>query len=193
MLTIGVTGGTGSGKSTVCSYLKEKGAKIIDADALAREIVEKGKPALSEIVEAFSDEILLSDGSLDRKKLGEIVFASSEKLNILNEITHKYIIEEIKKRVSNSEAALTVIDAALIFETELFKLCDKTIAVVAKKKEREKRIIKRDALSDRVAKNRIASQKENDFYEKNSDFVIVNDGDLSDLELKIDEVLKELM
>lgn len=193
MLIIGVTGGTGSGKSTVCSYLKEKGAKIIDADALAREIVEKGKPALSEIVEAFSDEILLSDGSLDRKKLGEIVFASSEKLNILNEITHKYIIEEIKKRVSNSEAALTVIDAALIFETELFKLCDKTIAVVAQKKEREKRIIKRDALSDRVAKNRIASQKENDFYEKNSDLVIVNDGDLSDLELKIDEVLKELM
>ena len=137
---LGVTGGTGSGKSTVCEYLKEKGAKIIDADIVAREIVMKGKPALFEIEEAFGSDVLFSDGSLDRKKLGKIVFASSEKLNILNGITHKYIIEEIKNRVSESDENLVIIDAALLFETELFKLCHKTVAVTADKKEREKRI-----------------------------------------------------
>ncbi|MBE7027644.1 MAG: dephospho-CoA kinase [Ruminococcaceae bacterium] len=193
MLIVGVTGGTGSGKSTICAYFKEKGAKIIDADIIARDIVKEGKPALFEIKEAFGSDILFSDGSLDRKKLGKIVFASSEKLNILNGITHKYIIKEIKDRVFSSSEEMVVIDAALLFETELFKLCDKTIAVTAPENERKKRIIKRDSLDVQTAKNRISSQKENSFYEEHSDYVIVNDGDLDGLKFKAGRVLKELM
>lgn len=193
MLVLGVTGGTGSGKSTVCEYLKENGAKIIDADIVAREIVMKGKPALLEIEEAFGSEVLFSDGSLDRKKLGKIVFASGEKLNILNRITHKYIIEEIKNRVNEAEEKLVVIDAALLFETELFKLCQKTLAVLADKKEREKRILKRDSIESETAKNRIASQKESEFYETHSDYVIVNDAGVEELKYQVNELIKELM
>lgn len=193
MLVLGITGGTGSGKSTVCSYLEKKGAYIIDADLVAREIVEKGRPALCEIKEAFGEDILFEDGSLDRKKLGRIVFASAQKLNILNEITHKYIIAEIKKRAQKEVARIAVIDAALLFETELYKLCNKTIAVTADKEERKSRIVRRDSLEEETAKNRIASQMENSYYEKNADFIIVNDGTLDELKLKIDKILKELL
>lgn len=193
MLIVGVTGGTGSGKSTVCTYFKEKGAKIIDADIVARDIVLKGMPALLEIKEVFGSDVLFSDGSLDRKKLGKIVFASPEKLNILNGITHKYIIEEIKNKVFSSNEKMVVIDAALLFETELFKLCNKTIAVTAPENERERRILKRDSLEAETAKNRIASQKENSFYAEHSDYVIINDGDLDNLKSKTGEILKELM
>lgn len=193
MLIVGVTGGTGSGKSTICAYFKEKGAKIIDADIIAREIVKKDMPALFEIEEVFGSDVFNSDGSLDRKKLGKIVFASAEKLNILNGITHKYIIKEIKNRVCSCNGEMVVIDAALLFETELFRLCDKTIAVTAPENERKRRILKRDSLDVQTAKNRISSQKENSFYEEHSDYVIVNDGDLDSLKFKADEVLKELM
>lgn len=188
---LGITGGTGSGKTTVTSYLKEKGAFVVDADVVAREIVSVGMPALFEIEEAFGN-VFLSDGSLDRKKLGSIVFADSKKLNILNNITHKYIIEDIKNKISQNEGFI-IIDAALLFQTELFKLCDKTLLVLADKEKRQNRIINRDSLSEDAAKNRIASQEDYENLKFRSDYVLENSGTIEDLKNKVDLIVKEIM
>lgn len=188
---LGITGGTGSGKTTVTSYLKEKGAFVIDADVVAREIVSVGMPALLEIKEAFGD-VFFKDGSLNRKKLGNIVFSDSEKLNILNNITHKYIIEDIKNKVLKNDGFI-IIDAALLFQTELFKLCDKTLLVLADKEKRQNRIINRDSLSKETAKNRIASQEDYEKLRDCSDYVLENSGTLEDLKNKVDLIVKEIM
>lgn len=190
---VGITGGTGSGKSTVSSIMEKCGAYIIDADLVAREIVKIGKPALFEIKRAFGEEMILENGSLDRKKLGLVVFADGEKLNILNGITHKYIIEEIKNKVKKKDDGLIVIDAALLFQTELFNMCDKTIAVVAPKTKRQERIISRDNIGEKTAKDRISSQDDDNYYKERADFVIKNDGSIIELEKKTEKILKELM
>lgn len=192
-LVIGITGGTGSGKSTVCSVMKQRGAKIIDADIVAREITEKGKPALSEIERAFGKDVLFPDGSLDRKKLGAVVFSDNEKLNILNGITHKYIIDEIEKTVRSSTCGILVIDAALLFQTGLDRLCDKTVAVTAKEDVRQRRIARRDGLSAKTAKDRIASQDDDAYYRQRADYAIVNDKGLIELKSEAERILKELM
>ena len=189
---IGITGGSGSGKTTVTSYLKEKGAFVIDADIVAREIVSPGKPALLEIREAFSDVVILPDGSLDRKMLGNIVFSDSEKLNILNNITHKYIVEDIKAKAKEN-GGFIVIDAALLFQTELDLLCDKTLLVTADKTKRKDRIIKRDNLTEDLAQNRISSQEDYEMYKEKADFHLENCGTLEDLKNKTDLIVKEIM
>ena len=99
MIIIGLTGGTGSGKTTVASMCIELGAYVIDADLVARKIVQKGTPALKEIVSYFGCDILLLSGELDRKKLGRIVFSDKGKLRMLNDITYKYITKEIEKEI----------------------------------------------------------------------------------------------
>ena len=190
---IGITGGSGSGKSTVSLLVEKHGAYIIDADIVAREIVEKGKPALLEIKKAFSEDVIKEDGSLDRKKLGSIVFADNKKLNILNGITHKYIIDEIKNKVSQKDDGLFVIDAALLFQTELFKMCEKTIAVISEKAKRKQRIVARDNIEEKTAEDRISSQDDDEYYRKRADYVIENDGSLSELSEKTERILKELM
>lgn len=190
---LGITGGTGSGKSTVSQILKANDAKIIDADLVARKIVMPSMPALAEIKEAFGEEVILPDGTMHRKKVGEIVFSDNEKLSILNNITHKYIIAEIKSFLNENDGFL-VVDAALLFQTDLFKLCDKTICVLAPQNLRQKRIEKRDNLSSEHAKNRISSQESEDYYRQKADYILENDGSLEDLKRKIEEIIcKEIM
>ncbi|MBR2500729.1 MAG: dephospho-CoA kinase [Clostridia bacterium] len=190
---LGITGGTGSGKGTVSQILKEKGVKIIDADLVARKIVMPSMPALAEIKEAFGEEVILPDGTMDRKKVGEIVFSDSEKLSILNNITHKYIIAEIKSFLSENDGVLGI-DAALLFQTELYLLCDKTLCVLAPQSLRQKRIEIRDNLSSELAINRISSQESEDYYRQRADYILENDGSLEDLKKKIEEIIcKEIM
>ncbi len=189
---LGITGGTGSGKSTVAEILKSNGALVVDADIVARKVVKSGKPALSEIEEKFGRGVILSDGELDRKKLGQIVFSDSKKLSILNDITHKYIIADIKSFVEENDGFL-VIDAALLFQTELYKLCDKTLCVLASKSLRQERIEKRDNLSSELAKNRIFSQNEEEYYRQRADYVLVNDGSIEDIKNKAESIVKEIL
>ena len=122
MTVIGLTGGSGSGKTAIASLLQKKGIDIIDADIIAREIVKKGEPALDEIVEEFGGDILLSSGELDRKKLGSIVFTNKEKLKNLNKITHKYITKIIMQNLSKHASEIVVIDAALLKESGLIDI-----------------------------------------------------------------------
>ena len=171
-MVIGITGGSGGGKTTVSKVFEEAGFKIIDADEVAHKVMSKGSECLKEVIDAFSDEYLNYDGELDRKKLGSLVFNSPEKLELLNTITHKHIIREIKSKVCEK----TVIDAIGLFDTELYKLCDSTIFVYCPEEIRVKRIMAREGITEEYAKNRINAQRSDEYFKEKADFTVVNDG-----------------
>lgn len=182
---IGITGGTGAGKSVISNYLKEKGAIIIDADILSREITKEGGIAMPEIDKAFPG--VIKDGVLDRKALGKIVFSDSGKLSVLNEITHKYIKKLTEEKIENAEG-LIVLDAPLLFEAGEDKLCDKIIFVTADDDVRIKRIMARDNLSFEDAKQRIAARNLAPIMEK-CDLLIKNDGDVGSVEKSVENFI----
>ncbi len=189
-LVLGLTGGTGCGKSAAARYLEKKGAFIIDADEIARNIVAPGEPALCEISAAFHD-VLLPDGTLNRKKLGALVFADKTALHALNKITHPHIMNEIKKLLETPRI-FTVIDAPLLFECGLDKLCSTCLCVLSDPSLRLKRIMERDQLTKEAAETRIKAQPTNDFYASRCQFVIENNKDIAALESALDNMLKEL-
>lgn len=186
MFVIGITGGTGSGKSTVASILSRYGGEIIDADLIAREVVAKGSKALDELVESFGKEILDEEGNLDRKELAAMVFADKDKLELLNNITHKYIIQRIIEKLENikseGKARFAVIDAPIPVEHGFLDVVDVVWVVVADEGQRIRRIMERSGLSRQEAINRIKSQKSQEDYIKIADKVIHNNGCLKQLE-----------
>lgn len=189
---LGLTGGSGTGKSLAAEYLKLQGAQIIDADRIARQIVAPGKPALAKISETF-DDILLTDGTLNRKKLGALVFSDKDALMRLNAITHAYIAEEINTQLIESKSPLVVIDAPLLLEYDLDALCTECVCILADLSIRVNRIMTRDGLTQEQAENRIRAQKEDDFYKNRCRFVIENNGDVASLHTALDTMLKELL
>ncbi len=191
-MIIGITGPTGAGKSLAAEFFKDKGFYIIDYDKLSREVTQKGTPCLEELKKEFSHSIIDSSGNLIRKKLGDIVFKNKEKLVILNNITHKYIMKRSDEIISSLQGKNIVLDAPLLFEAGLDKKCDKTISVICPKNERIKRIINRDSISEEQAKNRINSQHEDTYYIQKSDFIIENNGNQEDMLKSLNKVLKEL-
>ena len=189
-LVLGLTGGSGCGKSAAARYLAKKGAFIIDADEIARSVVMPGQPALCEIAAAFHD-VLLPDGTLNRKKLGALVFADKTALHTLNKITHPHIINEIKKNLETPRR-LIVIDAPLLFECGLDKLCSTCLCILSDTALRLKRIMERDQLTKEAAEARIKAQPTNDFYLSRCQFVIENNKDMAAMESALDNMLKEL-
>ena len=171
-MIIGVMGMSGSGKSTFSGFLKELGAELIDADKIAREVMEKGSEGLLEAVKTFGEEILFPDGALNRKKLGSIVFSDEEKLNKLNSITSARIDAIIKKRALESEKEIVVIDCPMLYKISAIEICDKVIFVTADKKVMAERIMERDFLSYDDAIKRINSQGEE--FSKYADIIIEN-------------------
>lgn len=190
-LVVGLTGGSGAGKSTVSDVWRKNGAFIADCDKIAREIVQPNMPALAEIEKQF-DGVIMSDGTLDRKKLGSIVFADSEALKRLNEITHKYITERIVRLIGENTADVYVIDGAVLFESGLAKECGVMCAVLADNDVRVDRIIARDNISREQAQKRINSQAENSFFEKSCDYIIYNNGQLEQTVRDAERVLAEI-
>lgn len=197
MKVIGLTGGIASGKSTVSNILRGKGAYIIDADEISKALVEPGKPAYKEIVEFFGKEILNEDGTIKRKKLGKIVFADTEKLSVLNSITHPKIIEEIEKKLKECrerDEKVVVIDAALLIELGLYKLADEVWLVVVDEKTQLERLLKRDRfLEPKEAKDRIRAQMPQEEKKKYATRIIDNTGDFSHLKEQIEKYWRELV
>ncbi|MGB9813742.1 MAG: dephospho-CoA kinase [Thermovenabulum sp.] len=197
MKVIGLTGGIASGKSTVSNILREKGAYIIDADEISKALVEPGKPAYKEIVEFFGKEILNEDGTIKRKKLGKIVFADTEKLSVLNSITHPKIIEEIEKKLKECrerDEKVVVIDAALLIELGLYKLADEVWLVVVDEKTQLERLLKRDRfLEPKEAKDRIRAQMPQEEKKKYATRIIDNTGDFSHLKEQVEKYWRELV
>lgn len=180
MRVIGVTGGTGGGKTTATKIMESMGAYVVDADMVARSIVASGRPALSEI---SSEWDVVRDGVLDRKALAKIVFTDEEQLHKLNAITHKYVIEEIKSQLANCKKEIFVIDAIALFESGLADICDVTVAVIADCDTRCKRIMARDGLTRREAMMRINAQKNDSFYTERADFVVYSNDGVSEEEI----------
>ena len=170
MRIIGITGGSGAGKSTVAKIFESMGAEVADADEIYRRVTGKGSASLCEIKNVWPKAV--KNGELDRKVLAAIVFNSEAELHKLNSITHKYVIDEIKAMIEKSTAEIFVIDAIALFESGLFRLCHKTLAVVAQKGTRIARIMARDGLTKSEALMRINAQKSDTFFTENADYTI---------------------
>ncbi|MBQ9913714.1 MAG: dephospho-CoA kinase [Clostridia bacterium] len=175
MTVYGLTGKTGAGKSTVAAFLRERGFYIIDGDLIARQITDKGKPALSLLAEAFGSDIINTDGSLNRRLLACRAFSSPEKTAVLNSVTHPLITEEfeseIKKAVSEGYGK-AVIDAAALLESECKKLCSKIIVVYAPEEMRLERILIRDGITRQEAETRMRAQKSDEYYFSQADIIV---------------------
>ncbi|WP_040195759.1 dephospho-CoA kinase [Candidatus Soleaferrea massiliensis] len=182
-MIIGLTGPTGAGKTTVSGMLETYGVQLIDCDRLAREVVMPGRPCLREIRDVFGAGVLHADGSLDRSALADMVFTDSQQLQKLNDIMFSAIINEIKLRIRqlNETGAHILIDAPTLFESGAHRLCDIILVVLGSEENRMKRIVERDHLSEQNAGNRMRAQHAETFYRQRADFVIENNGSLSDL------------
>jgi len=198
-LIIGLTGGIVGGKSTVATMCRDLGAKIIDADILGHSVILPYKPAWKKIVKLFGEDILGNDRTIDREKLGKIVFADQVLLKKLNEMTHPEIIKLIKKEINlarsktyNQEKIL-VIDAALIYEAKIDRLMDKIIVVYIDEDEQIKRLIKRNNLSKDEALQRVKSQIPMKEKIKMADYVIDNSNSLDTTREQVKKIWQELM
>ena len=186
MKIIGITGGIGAGKTTVCNMFKELGAETCDADEIAREKEKKGGAAYNEIKECFGPEIISENGDLNRKKLAGIVFSDKEKLEKLNKIVHKYVFEEIKEKIKSCSSDVLCLDVPLLFSSEFPIKCDYTVGVLAEREERIKRVEKRSGMSRDEIIKRIDNQISDDELLKKADFIVEN----NDVEKALDAVKK---
>lgn len=173
-IVIGLTGPTGSGKSSAASLCEKYGIKLVDCDKVARKATEKGSGALKELSKAFGSDILNGDGSLNRKALASKAFATKEKTELLNKTIFPFIKELV---ISEIDCEKVLLDAPTLFESGINSICFKTVAVLADDKIRLDRIIKRDDLTEAEAKLRMSAGKNDDFYKENADYIIYNNSD----------------
>ena len=189
---IGLTGGIACGKSTVSSYIRKKGFPVIDADQIARKVVEPGSVGLAQIRETFGTIYIRPDGALNREMLGKKVFAEPEALKKLNSITGPLILAELKKEL-NTTAPVIFLDAALLLEEEQYRnLVDEVWVVSLKPETQLERLINRNGYGFRQAKNRIASQMSDGDRVKQADAVIDNNGTMEETLRQVDALLAAL-
>jgi dephospho-CoA kinase len=196
MLIVGLTGGVASGKTAISQVLKEEGAYIIDADQIARELVQPHKPAWNELIRAFGKEILQEDGSIHRKKLADQVFADPKKRKLLNQILHPRIKEEMDRRTKEigqkDPEAIVVIDAPLIVELGDHREMDKLIVVASTQTQQIERLKERDGIGPEEALRILSSQMPVEEKVNLADFVIRNEGSFEETKKRAKEVFKEL-
>ena len=191
-MIIGLTGSSGSGKSVVGKYFEKSDFLVVDYDKLTYEVYKKGEPCLNELIQNFGNDITDESGNLLRKKLGEIVFKNKEKLNLLNNIVMKHILSKSEILINQNKNKNIILDAPLLFEAGLDKICDKTIAVVCEPEIQIKRIMERDGISYDTAKGRLDAQHTNDFFESNCDYCILNTGSEEELYASCQKISEEL-
>lgn len=194
MLTVGLTGGFGTGKSTVAGFFKRLGAKVIDADGMAHKLIHKGGKCFSTIVRLLGQGIL-TKGDLDRKKVAAVVFHDKQKLKKLNAIIHPVVIREIKKtmaRYKENRNIILIIDAPLLIEVGLNRLCDVLIVVWAGRQNQIKRITRRMKIKEREALQRINAQMALHRKIRLADMIIDNNGTLTETKREVKRVWQEL-
>ena len=177
MKIIGLTGLTGAGKSTVAQKLMAYGCYHIDADKVARDVINNSEDVKNKLKEHFGDDVINEDGTTNRPLLASRAFANEESTNALNEITHPAVTEEIKSIIKDMEEIGyrgVIIDAIALFESGEDALCDFTVAVVAPKEIRLERIMKRESITEEKALERINAQKDESFFTSRADFVLWN-------------------
>lgn len=177
MKVIGLTGKTGAGKSTVANILKQKGCYIIDGDKIARDILLPGKPAVKELADYFGEDIVLSDGNINRKLVAQRAFSSPKNTDALNAITHPHITKQFEaeiEKAKNEGYKAAVIDAAALLESECKNLCQILSVVFAPTQIRLRRILSRDGITHEEAMTRINAQKDDEYYFSQCHIIIRN-------------------
>lgn len=200
MLIIGLTGGIACGKTTVSKKISALGIPVVDADTIARQVVEPGTPAYKQVVDAFSAEVpdlVNPDGSLNRAELGKAVFGNKERLGRLNRIVHAAVKREMARQVFSlylKGNAAAVLDIPLLFETGLDRVCGATITVACSDETQLQRLLHRNPeLSKEDAEKRILSQLSSAERARRADRVIANDGTLEELENEVSRAMAELV
>lgn len=188
-MIIGITGGTGCGKTTLLRVIEEAGGLILDCDAVYHDLLTRDDALLSAIGARFPG--VVENGILQRKKLGSIVFSDKNALLDLNNITHAAVKREVQHRLSTAPA-LAAIDAIALFEGGLAALCDVTVAVTAPEEDRVLRLMKRDSISEEYARSRIAAQHKEDWFREHCDCVLENSGTEMQFHKKCLAFLREL-
>ncbi|MEH7400413.1 dephospho-CoA kinase [Gottfriedia acidiceleris] len=192
----GLTGSIASGKSTVSNFLKELNVPIVDADVIAKEVVEIGQPAYKKIVEAFGSEVLLNSGEINRPFLGSIIFNNKEKRLQLNEIVHPEVRREMKEqadRYIKEGEPLVILDIPLLYEGNSIELVEKVIVVTVSEENQLKRLMNRNGLSKEDALLRIASQIPVKEKAARADYVIDNNGDFEDTKRQVKDLLNKII
>jgi len=187
VIALGVTGGIGSGKTTVCGFLEEKGARVFYADIEAKRLMREDDTVRAAIIDEFGEEAYGDDGSLNRGYLAEQVFGNTERVERLNAIVHPHVFEAFeaaKRRAVDEEVELLVHEAALLFEAGGDKHVDRTVAVVAPKADRIDWVTERDDVTREQVQARMGHQLSQEELRRRADYVIENDGSLGDLHQK---------
>ncbi|MGI5321621.1 dephospho-CoA kinase [Actinomadura nitritigenes] len=193
MLKVGLTGGIGSGKSEVSARLDERGAVVIDADKIAREVVEPGTPGLAAVVAEFGEEVLLPSGALDREKVGRIVFADADRLAALNAIVHPLVGERMQELMDAAPAdAVVVYDVPLLAENGLAGMYDAVVVVDAPEETQLDRLTSRRGMTEEDARARMAHQATREQRRAVATQVIDNSGTLDDLKSQVDALWETL-
>ncbi|MDY4697270.1 dephospho-CoA kinase [Selenomonas montiformis] len=194
MNIIGLTGGIASGKSTVSSFFRQKGAAVLDADRIARELSEPGGKLHAEYVHHFGAEVLQSDGTLNRRRIGQIVFSDPQQKQWLDAVSHPAIRAELLRKLEqkrNEKQRLILLDIPLLFESGWDKMADKTCLVYVDESVQLQRLMKRDGYTRREAQDRIAAQMPLEEKKKRADYLIDNNGSLMDTVQQAEELWKE--
>ena len=189
-MILGITGGTGCGKTTLLKEIQKLGGLVLDCDAIYHELLRTDKKMLAAIDARFPGTVV--DGKLDRKKLGPIVFSDDQALLDLNAITHKAVKEKVI-HILGINRELAAIDAIELFDGGLSELCDVTVAVTAPEEDRIQRLLQRDGISREHAALRIRAQKPESYFRENCDHILENNGTKEDFEEKCFAFLKKLL
>ncbi|MFP3964741.1 dephospho-CoA kinase [Actinomadura fulvescens] len=193
MLRVGLTGGIGSGKSEVSRRLAAHGAVVIDADKIAREVVEPGTPGLAAVTAEFGAQVLLPDGRLDREKVAAIVFGDADRLKALNAIVHPLVGERMQELMDAApEDAIVVYDVPLLTENDLAGFYDVVVVVDAPVRTQLDRLTTVRGMTEEAARARIGAQATREARRAVADHVIDNSGSLDDLKARVDELWEEL-
>jgi dephospho-CoA kinase len=193
VLKVGLTGGIGSGKSEVSALLGERGAVVIDADEIAREVVEPGTPGHAAVVAEFGADVLLPSGALDREKLGRIVFADPDRLAALNAIVHPLVGERMQELMDAAPSgAVVVYDVPLLAENGLAPMYDEVVVVDAPEETQLERLTSRRGMSEEDARARMANQASREERLAVATHVIDNSGTLDDLKAQVDDLWEAL-
>ena len=184
-MVIGITGNSGSGKSEISKLLSNKiNAKIVDADKVVKELYEPGQDYYNKILNLFGKKILDKDNKLNKKKIAEIIYHNENERKKLNNLTYKYVVDEIKTRIKKENNHHLIIDAPLLFESGLDKICDITVAVLANERLKLNRICSRDNIDISLATARLSIQAKDSYYLKKADYIIKNNGSKNEINLE---------